>query len=1160
MWSAVRETTELREHSMPSPLLDGIRSRIEAQLAAGTEVLLDEGLTGVANVANLLSGAIGVGSLALQNASLVVQADSLTVRGLAPLLEPTSIPVEVQFRDQGGLVLTIEGRVPAVTPLASAVQARFLRARFPVPSGLQGLRVKTATVTVNANARTALVVLADSGDFEVADLLTIRQPKLTLAGTDVDQAAPAVSAQFEGLLLIANVPFRMKGQVGGESAFSVTPASADLLVTSEQLLQQFLGSSVARIPSLPLTDLGLNANFDTDTYALTATLSGTWRVPLGISPPELSGLSLTISKTPAELTGRLQGRATVAGQVVDIRASLPGELVLAGELAPLDLSELVQAVAGGVLTLPAGTPGLRLDASRFFVRFEGPNPSLAVQTKVNLFGPVLLLVVRIGDEWQAVVAFVPPSDWSFSRLSAALSPLDALKIRDPRLILASFKEENFAIPDVEGNTFGRRISKGIQLDAALALQGAGLDFVAALLGTTELPLRLAVEGDFGQAEVGAVLGSSLELVPAVLVLENFELAIKPTPFAITLRSEARVIIQGDALPRFRVGAVIGAGTQRIVLETAEPWVKPFGISGLTVQQVVLDIQTAPAPLYGILGDVAVAGRTLRIACQFAGSAPSALVGELTGKLSLGEVVRDLVGIGLPPVLDMSIEDFSLQVVSNPLGVTIGSVHFEPGLTLRGTLGMLGLELLANVRIRPDQGVFAQGSLKKRVEFGNVLVISDAAGSGPPSMTLDTSGSPLLRLTGQIVLLGLSESIDATVERSGFTVALDRNLGIGRYTLDVRYESISSFRANGSFAFGLKASIDTDIGKIVLDTGCSGRLAVSMVDGQFELVAEGSFTFVGNSFNTPTLRITAAIDSLEQLPDRIRGLVAEKAEDIFRSVLEDPAKWVQAIAAGAIREVENVAKILKERFGESAEVIGRQLKTVLNQSSVEVAQALKGIGETPEKIAGVLRDLGDEAANVRNALERIGVPAAEISNILSNVFHIPHLDEALHTDVHTDSPFVPAMQIHTDSPFVPAVRAHLDSPFVPAVRAHTDSPFVPAVRAHTDSPFVPGVRFHSDEAGPHVDFHGDAFGGGPHGDSRGPHVDIHTDTPDQGHIDIHTDTPEQGHVDIHTDTPEQGHVDAHTDTPEQGHVDIHTDTPEQGHVDIHVDTAIHGDAP
>jgi hypothetical protein len=1149
---------------MASAIIAQIQSAIQTRLQTASDIVIDEGLLGIAGAGELLQATTGAGALAVSQATLTTADDVLTLRGTAAILDATAIPVEFQFSDNGGLVVNMQGRVPALTPLVTAAAGRFLKGKFTVPNGLINLRIKTVSVTVVTATRTALVVFADTGDNTVADLFTLRQPRLSLAATGLNQDSPTVVAHLDGLLVIANVLFTISGMIGDNGDFSVTPALQGLPLTVEQFVSALLNTTGVRLPTLPVSGLNLTADLDAGNVTIVATVTGSWKIPLGVNPPDLTGASITISKRGNSVTGRIDASMSLAGQSLVVQAGLPGELILSGQLPALNITDLAHGLIGPGLTIPAGVPQLRLDASQFTIRFDGDNPTFTVVTTVNSFGMVGVVVANVSGQWQVLAVFATPTDFHLSQLAPVLAPLDVLNIGAPRLTIASFDAEDFAVPAVGGVMFPSEVHKGIVLDATLSLHGHGLDFVTTLLEQNQLPLQLAAPADLATAKIAATLAGTKVLIPGVVTLEKIELAFVPTPFTVNLQSDAQVVIRGEVLPEFRITVGLADGTEKISLESVQPWVKPFGIPGLTIQKVIFDVQTAPALAYGVLGDVAIAGRTLRIACQFVTGEPDALVGELQGRLDLGDVLKDLVGFTLPPALDLSIEDFSMQIVANPLGATIGSVHFDPGLSLCGTLGILGLELLANVRINPDSGVFASGALKNKVTFGNVLSITNAAGDGPPSLLLDTTGSPMLRLNGNVTLLGLSDSIDASVDKSGFSVRLQQSDALGKYDLNTQFTSVQQFRTVGSFSFGLSATIHTDLGDLVLDTGCTGSITVSMSNGSFSLVANGQFIFAGNTLTIPTFQTTTAIDSLHSLPQQIRDLVVQKVQDVFQSILGDPDKWLAAIAANAIRDVENIAGILKNRFGKDATYIGTRLKSVLHDSSLEVGQALKGIGTAPEDIAAELRNLGDQAPNVRDTLTRLGVPADQISRILSTTFAIPHLDQIVHTDFHGDTPLIPPVNIHGDTPLIPPVNIHGDTPLIPPVNIHGDTPLIPHLDQHVDTPLVPRVNQHTDHRGPGIANHLDKRIAGHHIDQHtdvpGPHIDTHIDTPGRARIDTHTDSPGRAHIDTHTDSRGRAHVDVHTDTLGRSHIDTHTDTPGQARVDTHVNTSVHTDSP
>lgn len=1158
-------TTEWVSH-FRTPRMEQLLDRAQSQIASTGEVEFGEVLLNKPGTGQLLQRTLGSSSLKIAQASTLATDQTLTISGSAALLDDRPIPTDVIVRDDpdDGLVLRAEGRVPALTPQADAVASRFLNGQFRIPAALKRLRIKSIAVTSIPKSDSVTMEFADTGDTRVVDFLTLRQPRLSVLATDFS-GAMQLTTHLQALLVVSRLPFHVSGQLGGDSDLKVVPAS-DVLPTTQQLLQEYLGELVSGIPDLPITDINLGGDFEAGTFLIGGRAAGEWSLTVGNGAVKLANLKFTVARGSGGVSGSLSGEMSIGSHGISVAADIPGDLVIEGQLPSVNVSEFVGDLIGNVLPQIPELPELILPDSRLRMTVAGGSPTLLLESYVDQLGPVAVVMANVNGGWEAAVAAVPSADWKFSDLSPVLAPMDRLQISAPSLILASFDADDFSLPEIGGRKLSAGIKKGVALNAELKLSGGGLDFVNDLIGVDSLPLRLATADSLAQSEFTAAFPGTRELIPGTLVLENTEVALTPRPFTVFFRSEATISVNGETLPRFRVAAGLSEGTQKVFFETAEPWVRPLGISGLTIRKVVLDLQTAPKPAYGVLGEIEIAGRVIRVAAQLIGNSISALVGELDGRLSLAEITRDTVGFTLPAVLDLSIEDFSLQIVANPLGVTIGSVYFEPGFSLRGTLGLLGMESLVNVRISQQAGVKAEGSLKKAVKIGRVFAVSDAAGDGPPFFRLDTGTSPLFQLSGKLTLLGLSETIEASVDRSGFQVRLDRNLGIGHYALDVRFRSIDEFSSTGTFDFLLRARITTEIGTIVLDTGCDGSLLIQMQNGSFLLNAQGGFIFAGTRLNCPTIRITAEPESLKDLPDTIRDRVISDTQEVFRAFLKDPGRWVQAIAAGAIREVENVGGILKDHFNQGADFIGRQLKTVLMQSSVQVAQALQGISEAPERIAEVLRDLGDPSANVREALGRIGVPAGEVSRIMAATFpDIPHLDHVVHTDAHGDTPLIPAIRQHTDTPLIPHVDQHSDTPLSVHVDQHTDTPLIPPIRQHADTPFIPPVSFHTDERAPHVvNWHNDwrRFGvhGDAHGDVPGSHLDTHTDRPAVGHIDSHTDRSGQGHADAHNDRAHRAHVDIHNDESGRGHADIHSDEPERGHVDAHSDTSHHVDAP
>ena len=81
-----------------SAILTRIKTELEARLNASSDVTIDEALLGGAAVANLFAAVMGTVPLAIEQTILTATDDLIALRGVAAVLESTTIPVEVQFR------------------------------------------------------------------------------------------------------------------------------------------------------------------------------------------------------------------------------------------------------------------------------------------------------------------------------------------------------------------------------------------------------------------------------------------------------------------------------------------------------------------------------------------------------------------------------------------------------------------------------------------------------------------------------------------------------------------------------------------------------------------------------------------------------------------------------------------------------------------------------------------------------------------------------------------------------------------------------------------------------------------------------------------------------------------------------------------------------
>ena len=944
---------------MANLIIDEIRNQVETQLATSTSVVLDEALIGISNIGELFGVVFTDSLLTLTDASVNVDGDSfLIINGNSIIFGLIPKPVVITFLDSDGLNLRLAGSIENQIRLSDIEGQLFKDFKF-LPTRLATLQFDSFSVEIIPSTETVQFTIKDQASLDLgAGFLTLEEPVLMLSGSQVTQGQPSVTLVLQGILVIAGKRFLGRGLFGsdvtGQSPFTITPITDTL--TLSNLVQNFLNISIPQLPDLAISDLQLLTDIDSNNFNFGATLED-WDLSLGVSSLRLNSLKTEFRKDAGGLFGSIQGNTNIAGVEVTIRGNLQENLVLSGNIGQIDLSNLLENIRGSV-TIPGDFPTIQLPGGSFQIQLNTDNPVFVIGSSLSDFGLLIAVIKKISGEWQYAVAFSLPPDWKFSRLLSLLKPLDDLKITPPKLLLSSFDDDEFQFPSLPDfdtlPDLGRGLQEGIVLSSTLALDGFGLNFIAVLIGRNELPLSLVIGDSIAESEVISDLEITIDVVPGVITFDEFALVIDPSPFSIAFSCTAKVIIFNEELPRFSTAVVLEETRQKIVFETEEAWITPFGISGFTINQVILDIETLPQRKFGVLGDVSISDKRIRVAAQITEGSPSGLVGELIGKLSLSEIVRDLVGLTLPPIIDISVSDFKIYIVADPLGMTIGSENFEPGLALQGLFETFGLGMFVKIKISAER-VFAEGALKDKIQLGNVFVVSNAAGDGPPQMQLDTANSPFLKISGKVFLLGLSQSIEASLDDSGFSVRIDENLGIASYGLDCKVNSLSNFRTSGLFSFGLKADIGPiqlipgglSLGKINLDTGFDGSLDLSLIDRVFSARIDGSFSFAGTSFNLPTISLSVSPNSIEEIPELVKQRIIDNAKDIFESLFNDSGKWVKAVGDGLIKIAEDAT--------EKAKQVANVLRDQFQQSPEQIAMQLKDIGVQADSIANIFKD-------------------------------------------------------------------------------------------------------------------------------------------------------------------------------------------------------------
>ena len=636
---------------------------------------------------------------------------------------------------------------------------------------------------------------------------------------------------------IAGRRFLARLESGNPDSFRLEQTEG-MTVTGKSILEACLGKLPDELPDLTTDYLRLGAASSADTFDLDIPMKGNWEIPLGITSLQVSEVLASVTENSASLSGGLKGQCRFCGETTTVAVKLPGDVILSGTIPPIDLIKLITSVAGPILNLPAGVPSFGLGRSTYCVTFRDDHPILVVKTSSGDFKDVAVAVMNVDGKWGALAQIPLPVDNLFSNLSPSLAMLDQLlQVESPRLMISSFTTEDFSLPPLEAIRFDSHVSKGFSLLGSLKLTGGVLGLFGQILGVQELPLTLSATDSLDNAVIGAHRDGTINVVPGFLTLDNVTLTIVPAAAdPIMPTADAHIDLFGVKLPLLKLGY---SPTGVIELKTTEPFELPaVPTMKLKVNQTVIAFNPT-GPQYLVGADIEFAKHSGKLAIQVLGQIPTLLLVKLPGKLSLSEVVKDLIDQSIPGVVDQTIEDFDLRFATQPavvLGEQIGL-----GFSLRGTFGIAGLEMFVKIIIDPQSGVFAHGSLNKMVNVANVLKVSDATETGPPSMTLDTSKTPYLRLTGCLDLLGLKDSIDATVDKSGFETTLNKDLGIAHFQdVRIRYKSPRDCSASGSFTYGIDLKTDPirssnggpSLGALTLNATFRGDIDLTVANGTF----------------------------------------------------------------------------------------------------------------------------------------------------------------------------------------------------------------------------------------------------------------------------------------------------------------------------------------
>jgi len=359
---------------------------------------------------------------------------------------------------------------------------------------------------------------------------------------------------------------------------------------------------------------------------------------------------------------------------------------------------------------------------------------------------------------------------------------------------------------------------------------------------------------------------------------------------------------------------------------------------------------------------------------------------------------------------------------------------QPGLRLSGNIKILDFAAHASLSINQNTGL--QGDFEMSpIHIGGILSVTgkgkgvhlkerngvvlpvtavpsgDTSGittvevvpPGGPQFAFRTTQSPYLQMSLDVSFLNfLSEEVEALVTTEGLLFKQEYKIG-NLATAEIDYTlNETGFKATSYFGLHLQADLGPvevagiDFGTIPLDTGFDISMAVEATlpkenekdkEGTFSMKVDGEFDFEGARLSFPTIELSVAPKSLEDLPEIIIAWMGEHLYEIFKDLLdvaghllEEAGKEVAKLAEAAGKEVAKLA----EEAGEEAEKVVKAAGEAMEHAAEATKKAIDDVANEAKK---VMDDAVDEVKKVgeetEHAVEAIG---HEIANVVGEAEH------------------------------------------------------------------------------------------------------------------------------------------------------------------------------
>jgi hypothetical protein len=829
------------------------------------------------------------------------------------------------------------------------------------------------------------------------------QFELSQADFQMSYADSKCNGKIEGQFAIGDVPFSVSAATQANGwEFN---GSANDKISLDSLASGLLKSSGISInsslPEITLNQASIQWSTGDGGFNVLAQVESDSKINLGVTSLSLKGLDLDITHTNGKTTGYIKGTVYIGQIKFDVNYDFNKGPVIDANLGTVNISKIAETLCGENLLnnigLPSGFPDFELNNCE--IELSAQDASATITADLKGYAKAIFELKKSEGKWGFVFAAVISSDFKFQNLAGFLKPIDVLNFKDSALVISTLNDDSFLVPEVPGLT--GEITKGLNFLMNLSMNDCSeLQEIHKILHLhiNTLKVHMAVGADESALLEGLFDGAFTLVDGVTLTKTGLRIRLQSGNVIFSLVLSVSVDI-GDKLLFTGEMAVEPNGVSMAATMQGD-WHKPFGVNGLTLSDVALEVGISGEgiPTVGIAGKVQVKNLEGELAVLFNSEAPqqSALklaFNEFYIKTVLelcDEKILDAIPDEFEVVLDSGYSDVEIYVV--PTTTQIGELKYEQGFRAKGSVDILGWDAMTDMEIDPSEGITAIGEMDS-LNLLNVLKLEGTEDQKNPKFDLELRlDKQKALIAGSVSFLGLTKyAVYANIGSKGAIFSIYEKLyEIVELALDNCSINKNGFSAAGNISFGIdslgpiKVAGITIIHKIKIDTKLNMEASIA-IDSGFAMHLNGSMEILGYSLPSINLNINAAPSDFKavynSLIQELESLISKAFNQIWKNVEE----WANAVKDGVIEFSGDVASVAKDAFNASEQAAVAAYK-VLDKGVDEIATGLKDVYDLgDDAVAGVLKEAGFAADEITSALKSVyGLGDNAVTAVLKSV--------------------------------------------------------------------------------------------------------------------------------------------------------------------------------